>query len=232
LDGEKVTVEPQELEAQQKALEQRLQREQRTVQEYCRQIGVTPQQLRSLWALQCRWQRYVQRVGTPERLQAYYQAHQQQFERSSARVSHILLRCDAQAGPQHRQRLRQRLETLREQIAAGQLDFATAARRYSHCPSAAYGGDLGTVYRHSLPPDEPWLQQAFTLPVATLSPVIESEVGFHLLLVHQRTLRPAPPLHQCLPEVLDAFGEDLRRQTVQQLRRHAHISILGNDKNP
>ncbi|MCS7272263.1 MAG: peptidylprolyl isomerase, partial [Gemmataceae bacterium] len=167
----------------------------------------------------------VRTQATDDRLRTFYQMHRERFERSTVHVSHILLRCDPHAGPAERQRLQQRLEKIREQIRSGQLDFATAARRYSHCPSGLSGGDLGILSRHTLPADEPWLQNAFTLPVATLSPVIESAVGFHLFYVHKRQHQPPPPLEECLPEVLDAFAEHLRQQTLEQLRRSAQITI-------
>lgn len=231
LNQEKISVEYAEIEAQKKDLLQRLQRERRTLAEYCRQIGVTEEQLQSLWSLQSRWRRYVQREANDERLRAFYEQHRERFERSTARASHILLRCDPHASAEERRRLRSRLEGLRQQILDGRLDFAVAARRYSHCPSGAVGGDLGTLTRHMLSEEEPWLQHVFTLPVGELSPVIESPIGFHLFYVRERTHRPAPPLEECLVEVLEAFAEDLRQQTLQRLRRTAQISIPA-DKAP
>lgn len=224
LDRHNIPADPKVIATQKDLLNQRLRREQRTLAEYCRAMGTTEEYLHNLWSLQSRWQRYVQQEATDDRLRAFYQTHKEQFERTTAHASHILLRMDSHASAGERQRLKKRLESLREQILSQRLDFASAARRYSHCPSAASGGDLGTLSRHALPPEERWLQHAFTLPVATLSPVIESELGFHLFFVHERTPRPAPPLEECLPEVLEAFAEHLREQILQQLRRNAQIT--------
>ena len=224
LDQHNIPEDPNVIATQKKVLLERLRREQRTLSDYCREIGTTEEHLHKLWSLHSRWLRYVHHQATDERLKAFYQSHKERFERSTAQVSHILLRVDPHASEEERQRLKKRLESLREQILSHRLDFASAARRYSHCPSAAFGGDLGTLSRHTLAHDEPWLQHAFTLPVATLSPVIESEWGFHLFYVHQRTHRPAPPIEECLPEVLDTFAEHLREQTLQRLRRTAQIT--------
>jgi peptidyl-prolyl cis-trans isomerase C len=224
LDRHKIPADPKVIATQKRLLLERLHREHRTLSDYCREIGTTEEYLQYLWSLHSRWLRYVQQQATDDRLKTFYQTHLERFERTTAHVSHILLRIDPHASGEERQRVKKRLESLREQILSHQLDFASAARRYSHCPSAALGGDLGTLSRHTLTDHEPWLQHAFTLPVATLSPVIESELGFHLFYVHKRTQRPAPPLEECLPEVLDAFAEHLREQTLQQLRRTAQIT--------
>ncbi|GIW84857.1 MAG: peptidylprolyl isomerase [Thermogemmata sp.] len=231
LDRHNIPVEPQVIATQKDLLIQRLRREQRTLADYCREIGTTEEYLQNLWSLHSRWQRYVQREATDDRLRVFYHTHKERFERTTAHASHILLRIDPHASAGERQRLKKRLELLREQIMSQRLDFASAARRYSHCPSASSGGDLGTWSRHAIPHDERWLQHAFTLPVRTLSPVIESELGFHLFYVHERTYRPAPPLEECLPEVLEAFAEHLREQTLQQLRRNAQITY-SKPKSP
>jgi len=224
LDRHNISADPKVIAIQKDLLLQRLRREQRTLADYCHEMGTTEEYLQNLWSLHSRWQRYVQQEATDDRIRAFYHTYKERFERTTAHTSHILLRLDPHASAGERQRLKKRLESLREQIMAQRLDFASAARRYSHCPSASSGGDLGTLSRHTLPHDERWLQHVFTLPVATLSPVIESELGFHLFYVHERTHRPAPPLEECLPEVLEAFTEHLREQTLQQLRRNAQIT--------
>jgi parvulin-like peptidyl-prolyl isomerase len=224
LDRHNIPADPKVIATQKDVLLQRLRREQRTLADYCREMGTTEEYLQKLWSLHSRWQRYVQQEATDDRIRAFYHTYKERFERTTAHASHILLRLDPHASAGERQRLKKRLESLREQIMSQRLDFASAARRYSHCPSASSGGDLGTLSRHTLPHDEPWLQHAFTLPVGRLSPVIESELGFHLFYIHERTHRPAPPLEECLPEVLEAFAEDLREQTLQQLRRNAQIT--------
>ena len=75
-------------------------------------------------------------------------------------------------------------EVLRLRIKGGE-DFATLARLYSQDPgSAPQGGDLGFTDRGSLAKE--FAAMAFKLKAGELSPVFETEFGFHVLQVIER----------------------------------------------
>lgn len=79
---------------------------------------------------------------------------------------------------------RDRVEALRNRVKAGE-DFGTLARLYSQDPgSAREGGDLGFVDRSSLVKE--FAAVAFKLKVGEISPVVETEYGFHVLQVIER----------------------------------------------
>ncbi len=72
------------------------------------------------------------------------------------------------------------VKKLREEIEAG-ADFADVAKRVSKCPSGKEGGDLGYFTRGQMVPE--FDQAAFTLPVGQLSDPIQTQFGWHLLIV-------------------------------------------------
>lgn len=75
-------------------------------------------------------------------------------------------------------------EELRARIKAGE-DFATMARLYSQDPgSAAEGGDLGFFDRSSMVKE--FTAYAFKLKPNEISPVFETQYGFHFLQVVER----------------------------------------------
>ena len=77
-----------------------------------------------------------------------------------------------------------KVEAFRARIKAGE-DFATLARLYSEDPgSAAEGGDLGFMDRTMLVKE--FAAMAFKLKPGELSPVFETEYGFHVLQVMER----------------------------------------------
>lgn len=95
---------------------------------------------------------------------------------------------------EEKQQYRNRAEELRKQVAEG-TDFATVARLYSQDPgSAPYGGDLGFNTRDGFVKE--FSAVAFRLKAGELSPVFESEFGFHFL------------------EVLERRGEEVRTRHV------------------
>jgi len=85
---------------------------------------------------------------------------------------------------EEKQRFRDRAEELRKQVVDG-ADFATVARLYSQDQgSAPYGGDLGFNTRDGFVKE--FSAVAFRLKPGEISPVFESEYGFHFLQVLER----------------------------------------------
>lgn len=60
-------------------------------------------------------------------------------------------------------------------------DFATVAKEMSIAPEASQGGDLGFITRQIMP--EPLDDTIFKLPVNKVSPVVQSNYGFHIFKV-------------------------------------------------
>jgi peptidyl-prolyl cis-trans isomerase SurA len=78
-----------------------------------------------------------------------------------------------------------RLESIREQIVRGEGSFQDLAKRYSEdFGSARVGGDLGEFGRGRMVPA--FEEVAFKLKEGELSPVFESEFGYHVMQVYKR----------------------------------------------
>jgi len=85
---------------------------------------------------------------------------------------------------EEKQQFGDRAEELRQQVVDGS-DFATVARLYSQDRgSAPYGGDLGFNTRDGFVKE--FSAVAFRLKPGEISPVFESEFGFHFLEVLER----------------------------------------------
>ncbi len=96
---------------------------------------------------------------------------------------HILVRYRGakNAGPEvrrTREEAARRAAEIRNTLLDG-ADFAQVARTLSDDASAERGGDLGTIGRGRLAPE--YERVAFALPPGQVSPVVETEFGFHLV---------------------------------------------------
>jgi parvulin-like peptidyl-prolyl isomerase len=81
-------------------------------------------------------------------------------------VSHILVTYQYEA------------EDLLKKINEGHA-FEEMAQRYSKCPSAQRGGDLGPIDSRRL--DETFAEAALALKDNEISPIVRTRFGFHLI---------------------------------------------------
>lgn len=110
---------------------------------------------------------------TEEEMQAFFEEYKEFFgTEEQVRVRHILVRDEEEA------------QALREQLEDG-ADFAELAREKSaDRASAIQGGDLGWVTRGQMV--KAFEDMAFSTKVGELSPVFETDFGYHILVVEAR----------------------------------------------
>ena len=101
---------------------------------------------------------------------------------------------------------RQKAEGLRARVKAGE-DFGTLARLYSQDPgSAPQGGDLGFADRNAYVKD--FAAWAFKLKAGEISPVFETDYGFHFLQVIERRGEQVHVRHILIEPVITAASLD------------------------
>jgi len=93
------------------------------------------------------------------------------YDVQEVRASHILVNTKEEA------------EKIREEIINGR-NFTAAAQEYSICPSAKQGGDLGWFSKGMMVPE--FEKAAFSLPLNEISEPVQTQYGWHLILVTDR----------------------------------------------
>ncbi len=109
----------------------------------------------------------IDRKGGAEKVVTQYQ------------VRHVLIKADAliSAEQAHQQAIR-----LHDEIAAGSRQFSETAAEFSDDPgSARNGGELGWINKGEMVPE--FEEMMLNTPVGELSPVFESQFGWHFLRV-------------------------------------------------
>ena len=84
-------------------------------------------------------------------------------------ASHILVKTENEA------------RDIKAEIENGSIDFPHAAGKYSFCPSGGDGGDLGRFTRGQMV--KPFEDAAFELEVGKVSEPVQTQFGWHLILV-------------------------------------------------
>lgn len=166
-------------------------------------------------------------VTTDEEIGEYYRRHRADYEgKEAVRVQQILLVPPRGADEAARAKVRAEIFQLRARIVAGE-PFEKLAAAFSQGPAAAEGGDIGFIEKGVILPEVE--DAAFSLPVGQISPVIESSVGFHLIMVTDRRgagLKPIEVVREEIREKIDQekiekkFGE-----WMEELRKRSHVEI-------
>jgi peptidyl-prolyl cis-trans isomerase C len=218
-------VEPAELDKHMAALAVSLRRQGKSLAEYCREAGRTEAQVRDAWATLVQFQRYVDQQATDEKLRTYHAANKDLFDRVTVRVGHVVVRVGPDAPPTERAAARQKLAAVRSEIAAGKLTFADAARKYSMCPSAPKGGDLGFIGLRDPAVDEAVTRAAFALKPGEVSEPIDGEFGVHLVQATERKPGTSVAFEKVADLVRECYAEDVRQGLVGLLRKQATIEV-------
>ncbi len=143
----------------------------------------------------------------------FYAQHVERFRQPERRdARHLLITINDEFTENQRAVARARIDDLARQATPGDVAaFGQLARRYSECPSALQDGQLGALTPGQL---YPALDAAlFAMTQGAVSGVLESPLGFHLLLCE--AILPARVLsfEQARERIHQALSERRARET-------------------
>ncbi len=201
--------------------------------------GLDPEVLRRALRRELTFDAAMQRVGArfepvaETDLHIFYEMHRERFDRPERRrARHILITINDDFADNTRAAARARIDRLAGTLArpGGGEDlaerFEQLARRHSECPSALEGGSLGTLTQGKLYPAVD--AALFALEQGGISPVVESEVGLHLVFCE--AIEPADhlTLEQARPRLREALEarrrRDAQRTWIDGLRRRRPLA--------
>jgi parvulin-like peptidyl-prolyl isomerase len=162
-----------------------------------------------------------------EEIGEYYSKHRDAYEgEESVRLKQILLVIPPGADYEAKNILRMKAEEILKRLENGE-PFEVMAANHSEGPEAPTGGDLRFVDKGSLLPQVD--EAAFKLKVNELSPVVESSIGFHILMVVDRSGKGSKPLNHIRAEIHEQVAnEKLEKKLqdwVQNLKNRSFVDI-------
>ena len=171
-------------------------------------------------------QRKVKQLPEPgeDEIEQTYREHPERMVRSGrVRAAHILIRTDDLP----REEAEQLIEELKQR--SQNEPFTQLAMRYSKCPSAPGGGDLGFFRKGDMV--KPFEQAAFQLPVGEVGGPVETQFGLHLIKVLEREDDQALSLEEARPKICQLLQERNAARALQQwvedLKKLAVIEFSG-----
>jgi len=204
-----------------------LKKQNKTLQQFLVEGKQTQEQLRADMISKLQWKAYLHKRLPDATVKAYFEQNRIFFDKVMVRASHILVKVPANATPQAKQAAMNRIQAIRQEIMAGKVDFAEAAKKYSDCPSKTKGGDIG-LFPYKFAVVEPFARVAFSNKVGDVTDVVSTDFGLHIIKVTDRT-RPEPANFETIKEgVRDVYAQDLDiyQQILAQQRKTSTVEIM------
>jgi peptidylprolyl isomerase/peptidyl-prolyl cis-trans isomerase C len=177
-------------------------------------------QLRAALARQCKVNTILERVGSRSvaigdvDIGLYYHLHLEKFSVPERRsVSHVFISINPDYPENTREAGLQRARDLREKLLKKPFKFADLALKHSECPTALQGGELGIVARGTLYPELDAV--LFTLKTGEISTVVESEIGWHILLCKHIHKAETLSLAKATPKIRELMEERARQNCIR-----------------
>ena len=165
-----------------------------------------------------------------DQIRAYYNEHIDGYKQPDrAHVAHILFKTvgktDAEA-----EEIRKKAEDVLKKAKSG-TNFGDLAKQYSEDTSKEKGGDLDWIVRGQTVPE--FEQAAFSLPIGSVSDLVKTQYGFHIVKVIDRQAARTQALDEVFPQILGTLqedqaqhaAEDISGQISAEIRRTGRVSI-------
>jgi hypothetical protein len=224
LTDAKVEIAEADVEKQFEALIAIQKKEGRTISEYCKDNGLTPERIKDNFRMVLKLSKLIESQIDDAKLKQYHEANRDFFDKATVRASHIVVRIANGALAEEREKARKKLEAIKASIESGKLDFAMAAKQHSQCPSAPKGGDIGDIVR-KFQVDEAFAKAAFALKVEEISGVVESDFGMHLIRIADRKAGTPSKFADVANDVRDCYEAELKQNLLATLRKKAKVEI-------
>jgi parvulin-like peptidyl-prolyl isomerase len=195
--------------------------------------GVTYREYRDQVAEQVLVQETVKRVlggsikVSDNEIEEYYRTHPDEFTTEpKVKLAQIFLKHPAQDTPAEMDRVQQKAAQLRILIEDG-IDFAQLAEKYSEGPYREKGGLIGVVGPKEILPE---LEEiAFGLQTGEVSPLIQTDYGFHILKALEAIPSREIGFEEAKPLIEERINEMKRNEQykdwIRKLREDSFIEV-------
>jgi parvulin-like peptidyl-prolyl isomerase len=184
-----------------------LKKEMKTIEMFLKENSQTEEQLRRDIVAKLQWNALLLRFCPDDKAKVYYDVNKLFFDKVFVRASHILIKVDAKASKDQRDKAVQQMLVWRQEILAGKVKFEDVAKKYSDCPSRDKGGDIGQFpYKFVVVPE--FAKAAFAMKKGEISDVVHTAFGLHLIQVTERTPGEASSFDALKDTVREVWAQD------------------------
>ena len=128
--------------------------------------------------------KYLESSVTDADKMSYFDANKDAFNGAKVKASHVLIDTRNLKTEAELKEAKDKIDIVKVQIDKG-ADFAEMAKKYSSCPSAENGGDIGFFQRKGSIVEE-FAVVAFAMEVGEISEPVKTQFGYHIIMVTEK----------------------------------------------
>ena len=212
-------------------------RTEKQFEDHLKARNLTKKQLKENFTKQIHVDEYLKQKGISdpdipeETIREFYDSSPENYSRKETiELSHILIKLDEDAGPEEKEKAYLKIEEIRKEIIGGK-DFAEMAKEHSQCNSASGGGSLRYIEKGYMPKE--FDEVAFTIEKNTVSEIVETKFGYHIILVTDKKpggIAPYEEVRDFIKKYLQKDESQKRlAEHITKLQEKATIEILLED---
>jgi len=163
-------------------------------------------------------------------IQAYYNAHIDEYKvQNRAHVEHILFKTVGKTDAEIAE-IRQKAEAVLKQVKGG-ANFEDLAKKNSEDDgSKDKGGDLGWIVEGQTVPE--FQQVAFSLPKGSISDLVKTQYGFHIIKVLDRETAHTKSLDEVRDTIVPAIRDEQVNTQANDVSNQMAAAVRQSDRQP
>jgi len=167
---------------------------------------------------------YLENSVTDADKKSYFDANKDAFNGAKVKASHVLIDTRNLKTDAEKEEAKKMIEIVKIEIDKG-ADFAKMAKKYSNCPSAENGGDIGFFQRKGSIVEE-FAQVAFAMEVGEISEPVKTQFGYHIIKVTEKE-EGKDVSYEDVSDMVDFVYMQIKTESLlKELHDKAEIKIM------
>jgi len=168
--------------------------------------------------------KYLESSVTDADKKSYFEANKDAFNGAKVKASHVLIDTRNLKTEAELAEAKKKIDIVKVQIDNG-ADFAEMAKKFSECPSAENGGDIGFFQRKGSIVEE-FAVVAFAMEVGDISEPVKTQFGYHIIKVTEKEAGKEVKYADVADMVDFVYMQIKTESLLKELHDKAEINIM------
>ena len=156
----------------------------------------------------------------------YYRSHQEEFyEQEKVKARHILVQVDSAASKEEKEKAKAYAEQILKEAKKPGADFAALEKKYAKEPFKVKYEDLGFFAKGSM--EKPFEDAAFALTPGSISNVVETKYGYHVIKVEEKKPAGTRPLEEAGGEIMSKLMTEQAAVLAKQKAEDIQYTVMS-----